>query len=99
MTTLRILPEVEEELAAAAAWYETKRMGLGVELIAAVNRVFEEILDAPLASALWRDDRTYRRTIVGRFPYVIFFQVVGDVVEVLAVAHAKRRPGYWVERS
>ena len=99
MRTLRVLPEVEEELAAAAAWYEAKRTGLGVELIAIVDGAFEEISDAPLACGLWRDDRPYRRKVLTRFPYVIFFRLEGDVVEVMAVANARRRPGYWTERA
>jgi plasmid stabilization system protein ParE len=95
---LRILPEAEEELAEAAAWYESGRAGLGLELIALVDRALEEISDAPLTCALWRDDRPYRRKILTRFPYVIFFRVEGDAVVVVAIAHAKRRPGYWARR-
>jgi plasmid stabilization system protein ParE len=97
--TLRILPEAEEELAEAAAWYEEKRTGLGVELIAVVDRAFEEIADAPLACGLWRDDRPYRRKVLSHFPYAIFFRVEGETVLVMAVAHAKRRPGYWAGRA
>jgi plasmid stabilization system protein ParE len=96
---LRVLPEAEEELAEAAAWYEARRAGLGVALIAHVDRAFDEIQEGPHACALWRDDRSYRRKIVPRFPYVIFFRVVGEEVEVMAVAHARRRPGYWVARG
>jgi plasmid stabilization system protein ParE len=96
---LRILPEAEEELAEAAVWYEARRAGLGVELVAIVDRAFEEIADAPLVCGLWRDDRPYRRKILARFPYVIFFRVDADTVVVLAVAHSKRRPGYWADRS
>jgi plasmid stabilization system protein ParE len=95
---LRLVPEAEEELAEAAAWYETRRPGLGVELVMIVERALEEISDAPLAWALWRDDRPYRRKVLGRFPYVIFFRIDPDAIVVLAIAHAKRRPGYWSER-
>ncbi len=98
MKTLRVLREAEEELAEAAEWYEAKRTGLGVELIAIVDRAFEEIQDAPLSHALWRVDRPYRRKVLTRFPYVIFFRAEDDEVEVIAVAHAKRRPGFWVDR-
>ena len=34
-----------------------------------------------------------------RFPYIVMFTVADDSVEVVAIAHAKRRPGYWVDRS
>jgi plasmid stabilization system protein ParE len=96
--TLRVLPEAEEELAQAAEWYEAKRIGLGVELVTIVDRAFDEIQDAPLSYALWRADRPYRRKVLTRFPYVVFFRTEGDAVEVIAVAHAKRRPGFWLDR-
>lgn len=99
MTTLRILPEAEEELAEAAVWYERKRIGLGVELVAMVDLAFEQILDAPLSCETWRDDHAYRRMLLTRFPYVIFFRIDADAVEIVAVAHARRRPGYWAERA
>ena len=99
MRRLRVAPEAEEELGEAAAWYEAKRPGLGIELVAVADRALEEIADAPFACGPWRDDRPYRRKVLTRFPYVIFFRVDPDAVVVLAVAHAKRRPGYWAERA
>jgi plasmid stabilization system protein ParE len=96
---LHVLPEAEEELAAAATWYESKRAGLGVALLVTVDRAFEEICDAPTSHALWRADRSYRRKVLKRFPYVVFFQMNDDAALVVAVAHAKCRPGYWVGRG
>jgi plasmid stabilization system protein ParE len=58
----------------------------------------EKILDAPLLHPVWRPDRPYRRASLSRFPYVIFFRADAEVVQVVAIAHAKRRPGYWLER-
>lgn len=98
MTRLRVAPEAEEELAAAAEWYETHRAGLGVELVASVDGAFEEILAAPLSCGAWLPDRPYRKKLVRRFPYVIFFTAEGDAVVVVAIAHTRRRPGYWVSR-
>jgi plasmid stabilization system protein ParE len=95
---LHVLPEAEQELAAAAEWYESKRVGLGVELVASVDRALDEIRDAPLSCALWRSDRPYRHKVLRRFPYVIFFRPDDDAVEVVAFAHAKRSPGYWLSR-
>jgi plasmid stabilization system protein ParE len=96
---LRILPEAEDELAEAAEWYESKRVGLGVELVAVVDRAIDEILDAPASFPFWRSDRPYRRKVISRFPYVIFFRATDKFVEITAVAHAMRRPGYWVGRA
>jgi hypothetical protein len=40
--TLRVLPEAEAELQSAAMWYEEKRRGLGIELVAAVDRALTQ---------------------------------------------------------
>ena len=99
MNRLRVLPEAEHELTEAAGWYESKRRGLGVELIAVVDRAFDAIREAPLACAPWHADKPYRAMVLARFPYVVFFRLEEDVIEIVAVAHARRRPGYWVGRS
>ncbi len=98
MTTIRVLPEAEHELTEAAGWYESKRRGLGVELVALIDRAIGEIAEAPQSYPLWRADRPYRMLVVRRFPYVIFFRVEGAIVDVVAIAHAKRGPGYWSTR-
>jgi plasmid stabilization system protein ParE len=98
VTTLVVEPEAEEELAQAAEWYESRRPGLGVELVAVIDRAMASIVAGPTRYQLWRSDRAYRKFVVSRFPYVIFFRVEGESVVVVAIAHAKRRPGYWVDR-
>lgn len=100
MTLVRSLSEAEEELAEAAAYYEARRPGLGVELIMAVDVALSTIADAPLAFPRWRDDRSYRKYVLQRFPYLIFYTCSqpDDEVMIVAVAHAKRRPGYWLSR-
>jgi plasmid stabilization system protein ParE len=96
---IRVDPDAEAELAAASLWYESRCAGLGADLVAAVDEAFEGIVDAPLAHAVWRTDPTFRRCLVRRFPYFIFYTVAADDVHVVAVAHAKRRPGYWRRRE
>lgn len=96
--TLRVLPEAEAELRSAAIWYEEKRPGLGIEFIAVVDRAFESILESPEACPVWRTDRPYRKHFLRRFPYVVFLGIDAATVEIIAVAHAKRRPGYWLDR-
>lgn len=49
MRLLRVLREAEDELADAAERYESKRVGLGIELIFEVDRAFEEIRSAPMS--------------------------------------------------
>lgn len=98
MNRVRVLPPAQEEIRAAAGWYEGKRRGLGVDFLARLDAALEVIARRPLASPLWRSDRDYRRQGLKRFPYTIYFRLdAGDVV-VLAVAHQRQRPGYWQRR-
>jgi plasmid stabilization system protein ParE len=95
---LSVTPEAEAELQSAALWYESKRPGLGVEFVVAIDDAFERILGTPEASPVWLPGRPFRRHLVARFPYVIFFCASDGSIDVYAVAHAKRRPGYWLDR-
>lgn len=101
MKPVRVEPEAKQELAAAAAWYEQQREGLGRELLAEVDSVFTAIAHSPSRYPLYprvSADLGVRRAAARRFPYSIAFIEFASVVRVLAIAHEKRRPGYWVGR-
>jgi toxin ParE1/3/4 len=98
---VRVEPEAKEELAAAAEWYEERREGLGLELLAEVDTVFGAIARRPGRFPLYprvAPELGVRRATARRFPYSIAFIDLATVIRVLAVAHEKRRPGYWVGR-
>ncbi len=44
------------------------------------------------------DANDIRRMPLKVFPYTVYFKVQGDVIRVFAVAHHRRRPGYWLKR-
>lgn len=90
-------PEAEAELDQAADWYERQRPGLGLQFLAAVRHGLDQIVSHPLTwPTCTRRSRQYR---LKRFPYAIVYQVTGEQVILLAIAHAKRRPGYWRKRE
>lgn len=95
---LVISPQARREMQAAARWYD-EQDDLGNDFLVEVDTTLERIRRLPTATALWRAGRPYRKGSVHRFPYTVFFVVKGDVIRVLAVAHAKRRPGYWLGRA
>jgi toxin ParE1/3/4 len=39
-----------------------------------------------------------RRYLLKRFPFVMVYRVVAHRIEIIAVAHGHRRPGYWADR-
>ena len=101
MTDVRFAPEVPDELAEAVLWYEARRQGLGTEFLDEVQATVPLIGKRPRSFPRLQDvDATLeiRRALLARFPYALVFLVREGEVRVLAVAHAKRRPGYWLSR-
>lgn len=96
---LVVLPEAEQDVREAMRWYNRQRRGLGLEFFGAVEAGWARIVDNPYLCAAWPDDPRYRRLVLTRFPYLVFYEVRPDAVEVVAVAHASREPGYWVGRT
>ena len=102
MKPVRVEPEAKHELAAAAAWYEEQREGLGLELVAEVDAVFAAIARSPGRFPLYprvTQELGVRRAAARRFPYSIAFIELPHVIRILALAHERRRPGYWVGRT
>jgi hypothetical protein len=101
---LSIHPLALRESQEAADWYEQRRAGLGEAFSKCVMEAMRMIEALPLASPRWSEDPTIHLKIVKRFPYTIAFRIetksTGRVesVRVLAVAHDKRRRGYWTGR-
>lgn len=98
---LQVEPSALLELFEAAAWYDDAKDGLGREFIAAIEEAFELIKAAPqLHSPLehWCLAWEVRRYCLRRFPYVVVYWIHGDFVTVVAIAHGRRRPLYWIDR-
>ena len=101
MKVVRLSPEAIDELVEAAGWYQGRRPGLELEFLAEVDRLLPLIGGSPEAFPRFLDlpaDLVIRRALLPRFPYALIFMDLGEHVRVLAVAHAKRRPGYWLGR-
>ncbi len=101
MIPVRFAPEVADDLVAAVRWYEERRAGLGDELLAELESILPIIGSRPRSfPRLVTKSPAYeiRRALLPRFPYAIVFLVRAEELRVLAVAHAKRRPGYWLGR-
>jgi plasmid stabilization system protein ParE len=100
---LELHPEAQAELRSAALWYDERRPGLGDEFIAEVSATLDRIGDAPESYPPWPRTRAadplIRKAIIQRFPYVIAFEEHKRHLLVLAVAHSKRRPLYWLTRA
>jgi len=97
LRTVRFRPEVADDLQDDWRWYEARRTGFGDALLDAVQRCNTGIGAEPhLFEVVYR---TVRRALVGRFPYAVFYVIVEDDVEVIAVLHVRHSPAAWRSRT
>jgi plasmid stabilization system protein ParE len=94
---LIIRPEAERDMAEARDWYDGQRGALGAEFLTAVEEVFVRIREFPESYAVGY--RSVRRAGLRRFPYVVYYRIAGESVEVLAVLHGSRHPRAWRSRA
>ncbi|MEO7732542.1 MAG: type II toxin-antitoxin system RelE/ParE family toxin [Kofleriaceae bacterium] len=77
---------------------ESRETGLGEDLENEVDAVLALIREFPYAAPEWKHRSDRRVAVLDRFPFTLPYQIVGDEVVVLALAHTSRRPGYWARR-
>ena len=89
--------EAEVDIQDARDQLETVRVGLGNHVIARVREVLTRIEAMPeLHGKVWEDVRAAR---LKQFRYIVYFVVLADRVEVLAVLHGARDPSSWQSRG
>ena len=85
------------EIVEATAWYENRRLGLGVEFITEIDRCVLLASEHPLQYAVVGEN--IRRIVANRFPYNIYFRAEPHRIVVLAVFHGSRNPAIWRARA
>jgi hypothetical protein len=98
---VRVLSPAIDEIADAALWFDGKRAGLGREFWRLIDETLVQVEQNPLRfakSEFSTDEIEIRFAIIRRFSYVIHFAVDADEVQIVSVAHAGRKPGYWLRR-
>lgn len=94
--SVRVHPLAWGELDAAARWSERERPGSGRLLKDEVHGTFLRIGRAPLQGSPYLLGT--RRFVLKRFPYSTVYLELDQDGHVIAVAHHRRRPGYWRRR-
>jgi hypothetical protein len=98
---VRFEDEADAEYRAAGRWYEGRRTGLGLEFFDAVDATISQILGLPrVGERVLRmpAELPVRRLAVKRFPYRVCYLEASPILRILAVAHDRRKPGYWKSR-
>ena len=88
----------KQELREAASFYGSQSQGLGLAFTEAVERKIDRLLKFPESAPPL--DFEIRAKAIPRFPYTLYFRWRSErgLLRVLAVAHQKRRPMYWLDR-
>ena len=95
-----IRPGVELDIRDGADWYESKvDKALARRFLRAVEQAFVKVMEHPETWPRWEIDPSYQKFLMKHFPFIIFYRVTASQVRVVAVAHAKKKPGYWKQRD
>ena len=65
--------------------------------MASVQDAIDQIVEFPESAPVIRGE--VRGKIISRFPYTLMYRAEDDIILVLAVAHQKQRPEYWIDRD
>ena len=96
MKPVGFLPEAEQEMLEAASYYESQAAGLGEDYLSEIERAVASIAEFPNTWPIIGGK--LRRRLVRRFPFGILYSVEPEEIVIIAVAHLRRKPGYWRER-
>ena len=91
--SVRIHPAALEEAAAATDWYAQRSRRAAERFLDELERALDQIARNPARYPL--HEFGTRRMVLRRFPFVIVFRQTDAGLEIIAVAHGRRRPGYW----
>ena len=94
---VRFLDVASREFLAACRYYESQQAGLGDRLADELDRAVRWLGNNPHALAARRG--RYRRLNLHIFPYYIAYAVRDQTLWIVAVAHARRKPEYWIKRT
>jgi len=98
---VRLAPQALAELEDAAVWYESREHGVGRQFVREVERLLPRLRARPRSFPRLLDtapELEVRRALLPRFPFALVFMELSKEIRVLAVAHMKRKPGYWLHR-
>lgn len=98
MKPIVIHTKARGELDAAIAYYEKRRVGLGLELQDEVEQAVLAIQQNPQIGSPYKATE-FRFYLVHRLSYVLYYVELEGALWIMAIAHGKRRPDYWKRRK
>lgn len=96
MKPLELHPAAAKEAEEAAAWYAESDPRVALRFAEELDAALSRIAEAPHRWPSYIGEA--RRVRLTRFPFLVAYREEPDRILIVAVAHAKRKPGYWRER-
>jgi plasmid stabilization system protein ParE len=93
---LEYLDDAVIEAEAAARWYAERNARAAVRFSLELDAAEAAILKQPDA---WPAFDGTRRYLLRRFPFSVVYRIEASKILIVAVAHERRRPGYWRRRK
>jgi plasmid stabilization system protein ParE len=97
MLRIDYLPGARRDFDESFDWYAARSTRTAQRFVAAVDAALTTLADDPMRFA--SPDGMHHECPVKKFPFRIVYRLLDDEVLIVAVAHAKRRPGYWRDRA
>ena len=89
-------PEAVAEARAAVQWYRGRSASAADAFLVELDRAVERIADNPEMYPHYV--RGTRRYLLQRFPFYLVYREISGKLEIVAIAHGRRKPGYWKKR-
>lgn len=93
---LRLHPEAEEKYLVSLSWYRHRSPIAAGNFEDAVEQAMEKIRQAPQRWPIYFEN--FRQYVLRQFPFSLIYQDFSSEIVVFAIAHGRRRPGYWRDR-
>jgi toxin ParE1/3/4 len=94
---IELHPDAAADAEEAASWYAERSALAARGFLAELDLVLSRVLEAP---DRWPQfEMGTRRYVFPRYPFNLIYRIKGGDVEVLAVAHQRRRHDYWKRRQ
>jgi hypothetical protein len=97
---VRVLSIAQREFVEAIEWYQARSQRVAIAFVEEYERILGEIERQPdwfARAECAPSPRDIRQALMQTFPYVVYFELTKDESVILAVSHAARQPGYWLE--
>lgn len=79
------------------AWYQERSESAALKFVSEVDQALDLVLASPQR---WpAGEHRTRNFILRHFPFAVIYRETEKVVQVLAIAHGHRLPGYWKDRQ